>query len=261
MSLVRLAHDGAVAVVTLARSERHNTLVPALISGVERCLSDAVNGGARAVVLEAEGRTFSTGGDVKAMRAAPDRFAYCDELVGGLNRLLLTMIDLPIPIVAAVHGMVTGGSMGLVAASDIVVVEPKVTFRSWYATVGFAPDGGWIAILPRLIGAGRVRRLLLADEEFTAAEAAEWGLAHRVVAAGTVDAEARELASRMARLQAGTIGAIKRLLAQRDEIAAGLDAEKAAFLELVVTEEATAGMDAFLGSNWRRATGDEADTQ
>ncbi|NIQ52921.1 MAG: enoyl-CoA hydratase/isomerase family protein, partial [Gammaproteobacteria bacterium] len=61
----------------------------------------------------------------------------------------------PVPMVAAVHGVLTGGSLGLVLACDRVVLAAETTIRSWYATVGFAPDGGWTALLPGVIGRRR----------------------------------------------------------------------------------------------------------
>ena len=243
--------DGPVATVLLDRPYRHNSLTPEFVETLAARFESAAAAGARAVVLAAEGRSFSTGGDVRAIRDAPDRGTYAERLVGGLNHLLLRMIDLPVPIVAAVHGVVTGGSLGLVLASDVVVVEEQVTFRPWYGTVGFTPDGGWTAILPGIAGPGRVREVLLTDREVTAAEAAAWGIAHRLVGTGGAAAEAASIAGRMAEMDPGSVADAKRLLAGREAVARGLDAEREAFVARVVSDEATAGMDRFLGGESR----------
>jgi 2-(1,2-epoxy-1,2-dihydrophenyl)acetyl-CoA isomerase len=197
-------------------------------------------------VLAAAGRSFSTGGDVRAIREAADRASYADRLVGRLNRVLLMMLDLTVPIVAAVHGMVTGGSVGLLAASDVVVAEEHVTIRPWYVTVGFAPDGGWTVLVPAAIGAGRTRSVLAADQEIDASTARRWGLVHRVVGGGEALPVALDLAGRMAASRVRAMAAAKRLVAGRDAAAKALDAEREAFVAQVVTEEATEGMDRFL---------------
>jgi 2-(1,2-epoxy-1,2-dihydrophenyl)acetyl-CoA isomerase len=128
----------------------------------------------------------------------------------------------------------------------------SATIRPWYLTVGFAPDGGWTALLPDVIGRRRTAAVLLGDETITATQAIEWGLVHRVVPAGDVPGTAREVADRIALGYADAAGAARRLLAaDRDRVVRALEAERAAFCEVVVGDEATAGMDAFLGGRLR----------
>jgi 2-(1,2-epoxy-1,2-dihydrophenyl)acetyl-CoA isomerase len=249
MTFVRVDRKGPVSVVTLDRAERHNSLVPEFVAEVASSLERAARD-SQAIVLAAAGRTFSTGGDVREIRDAADRSGYADRLVGGLNKLLLTMMDLPLPIVAAVHGMVTGGSVGLLAASDVVVAEEHVTIRPWYSTVGFSPDGGWTALLPAVIGSARLRAVLLADEEIDAAAAHSWGLVHRVVPGGEALPSALALAGRMVGMRPGAVAAAKRLLGRRDVIAIALEAERRAFVAQVVTDEASEGMDRFLAGEF-----------
>ena len=114
--LVLVQQDGPVAILTLNRPQRHNSLVPALLEQMLARL-DWVSrqAGIRAVVLAARGRSFSTGGDVQGFADHLSEIErYAERLVGLLNQVMLSMIRLPQPIVAAVHGVVTGGSLGLV---------------------------------------------------------------------------------------------------------------------------------------------------
>ncbi|HMM48022.1 MAG TPA: enoyl-CoA hydratase/isomerase family protein, partial [Miltoncostaeaceae bacterium] len=119
---------------------------------------DARRGETRAVVLAADGEGFPIGGDMRrfaAEMAGPALQTYAAELVGLLNQAVLALLRLPQPVVAAVHGHVTGGSLGLVLACDLAVMADDAVLKAHYATAGFTPDGGWTALLPRLVGTRR----------------------------------------------------------------------------------------------------------
>ncbi|MGD8903999.1 MAG: enoyl-CoA hydratase/isomerase family protein, partial [Anaerolineae bacterium] len=124
---VIVERDGPVALLTLNRAERHNSLVPGFLREILAALESAgAEPEVRALVFQANGRSFSTGGDVRGFyEHLEDLEAYSSEIVGLLNQVILAMIELPVPIVAAVHGIVTGGSMGLVLGSDVVLVASE----------------------------------------------------------------------------------------------------------------------------------------
>jgi enoyl-CoA hydratase/carnithine racemase len=248
-ALVLTEREGAVAFLTLNRPERHNSLVPELLTGLLAALDDLRDRTElRAVVLQANGRSFSTGGDMRAFYDhLPNIKTYADELVGLLNRAILSLIALPLPIVAAVHGTVTGGSLGLVLACDIVLVTPEATFTPYYSTVGYSPDGGWTALLPDLIGRGRTAAVLMTNRTISAEEAVAWGIAHRLVASEGLQTEARALAHAMAEQAAGSMRRAKRLLwGDEPQLAARLEAERQQFVEQIATAEARKGIVAFV---------------
>jgi 2-(1,2-epoxy-1,2-dihydrophenyl)acetyl-CoA isomerase len=252
--LVQVVVEEPVATVVLTRPERHNALVPELLDDLRSAIAElAAAEGVRAIVLAAEGRSFSTGGDVAAFAAheGEELAAYACGIVGGLHAAVLDLLGLDIPVVAAVHGPVTGGSLGLVLASDVVVCGPGASFAPWYVRVGFSPDGGWTALLPRRVGHAR---------------AAAWQLLNRTVdaeaalAAGLVDevheqprARALELAHHAGAMQPGAVARTKRLL-RRDlaDVREALDAELESFVEQIRSDEARAGMAAFLDADRRR---------
>jgi 2-(1,2-epoxy-1,2-dihydrophenyl)acetyl-CoA isomerase len=249
-SLVKTQRSGALATLTLNRPQRHNSLVPELLNELWVALEDVgADPSIRAVVLGAEGRSFSTGGDVKAFFSAGEGLAeYAAETVGLLNRVILTMLRLPQPIVAAVHGVVTGGSIGLVLGSDVVLMAREATITPWYCVVGFSPDGGWTAMLPDLIGTKRTSDILVRNLSITADQAAAWGLVSEVVDEGSTVAAAQGVASRIAEMVPGSVTSAKRLLwRNHQEIAAKLEAERVAFVDQILEPEARQGMAAFLG--------------
>ncbi|MBI4788545.1 MAG: enoyl-CoA hydratase/isomerase family protein [Chloroflexi bacterium] len=235
---------GEIATLTLNRPERHNSLIPELLRDLLDALRDAAH--ARALVLQANGRSFSTGGDVRGFyEHRAELESYSNEVVGLLNETILAMIASPMPIIAAVHGIVTGGSLGLALACDIVLVAPETTFTPFYTTVGYSPDGGWTAMLPAVIGAKRAAEALLLDRSITAHQAIEWGLANRIVSADKIRDEARAVANAIVQQKAGSVMRAKRLL-WSNNIAGKLEEERQQFVRQIVSAEAQEGMAAFL---------------
>jgi enoyl-CoA hydratase/carnithine racemase len=255
--LVLTERSGSVAILTLNRAERHNSLVPELLDEMLAVLG-AIDADpeVRAVVLQANGRSFSTGGDVGGFQAHLDDLeVYAGEIVGLLNRVILGLVELPVPIVAAVHGIVTGGSLGLVLGCDVVLVAPEASFTPYYSVVGFSPDGGWTAMLPSIIGPKRAAEVLLRNLTVTAEQAVTWGLASRIVPAERIRDEAVAVAQDIAAKKPGSIVHTKRLVGlvcgdpspgSEQGLAARLEAERARFVEQIGTEEARKGIVAFL---------------
>lgn len=248
-ALVETAVVDGLAEITLNRPERHNALVPELLDALSEALGGVAEHSPRAVILAARGPSFSTGGDVGAFHATPraQRTAYARRVVGGLNRVILELLRLPVPTIAAVHGTVTGGSLGLVLASDLVVAGPQASFAPWYTRVGFSPDGGWTALLPERVGRACALELQLCNRRLDADEARAWGLVNRLAADGAVPAAARGQA---AELETRWPGSVCRTLAlTRPDPAVverRLQAEEDAFIEQIVSDEAEQGMAAFL---------------
>jgi 2-(1,2-epoxy-1,2-dihydrophenyl)acetyl-CoA isomerase len=243
-ALVESQVEPPLGTVVLNRPQRHNALIPELLSELaERTLEVAAAPGVAAIVLAANGRSFSTGGDLAGFAAHRDHLAaYASHLVGLLNQAMLTLMRVDQPVVAAVHGLVTGGSLGLVLAADLVVAAPAASFTPWYSIVGFAPDGGWSALLPGRIGPARASSVLFNNTTISAEQALEWGLVHQIADDALVGAQAAavDLAGRKTR-------AVKRSLrADLSEIAVALEEERRLFVEQVVTDESRAGIEAFL---------------
>lgn len=251
-ALVLHERQGPVAIVTLNRPQRHNSLVPENVQALLDVLA-AIRPATRAVVLQANGRSFSTGGDALGfVQHADDVAGYAKNLVGLLNRAILAIMDLPVPVVAAVHGTVTGGALGFVLSADVVLLAPQASFTPYYSEVGPSPDGGWATLLPLVIGHHRAAEVLFCNETITAQEAVSWGLANRVVPADRIRQEALQVAQNIAAKKPGSIRHTKRLLHwRRHEISARLDAERERFVQHIETEEGIGGFRHFLAQ--RRA--------
>jgi len=239
--------------ITLAAPERSNSLEPEILSQLTDALDLARDRKAEFVTLRAEGRNFSTGGDVAAFLAAAqagDATRYSDRVVGLLQQIIRTMLTLPAIVVTGAQGAITGGSAGLVFASDLVVLADNAFLQPYFSQVGYSPDGGWSALLPERIGAGRALQIQLTNERIDAETARHLGLACQVAPADTLD---RTLVALMARLetdhQPPAMIAAKRLVwneARLARVQTGLEAELASFKRHIATAETRAGMQRFL---------------
>jgi 2-(1,2-epoxy-1,2-dihydrophenyl)acetyl-CoA isomerase len=240
---------GSIAIMTLNRAERHNSLVPELLKEVLAALETiGRDPNVGAVVLQANGRSFSTGGDVSGFHAHLDDLeVYAGEIVGLLNLVIMALVELPVPVVAAVHGIVTGGSMGLVLGCDVVLVAPEASFTPYYSVVGLSPDGGWTAMLPPIIGSKRAAEVLLRNLTITAEQAVTWGLASCVVPAERIREETLNVAQGIAAQKPRSVRHIKRLLGLAyGDLATRLEAERVHFVEQIAREEARQGIVVFL---------------
>lgn len=247
MSATLLDIADGVARLTLNRPERHNSLVPALLDSLNADL-DRIAGDReiRAVVLQATGRSFSTGGDVAGFQAVPrgQRRAYAEGLVGSLNRAVLALLNLPVPVIGRIHGPLTGGSLGFLLACDLAAITPQAFIQPYYAQVGISPDGGWTAMLPARIGTQRAREIQLLNQRVSAQEALQLGLVTACVEADALDATIEGWLEKLKTMQPASIASTKALLAV--DYAVGLEAELRNFLDLIDGEEADTGMTRFL---------------
>lgn len=237
--------------ITLNRPGHGNSLTPGLLTALGEALDQA--GTARAVVLTGAGRSFSSGGDVAAIREHGDSAealqTYCDQLVGGLNTIVLRLRELACPAIAAVNGPVTGGSLGLVLAADLTLMARSAFIQPYYAKMGFAPDGGWTALLPERIGRARTASWLALDTRIDADQALEMGLADRVVDDAGFDTALAGMLATLKLHDVSVIATSRKLLDGQTgagTLAQRLDAERSAFLVQIARPETAARMARFL---------------
>lgn len=250
-ALTAFAVENRAGWITLNRPDRHNSLVPALLESLIADIDACARADVCALVLRANGRSFSTGGDVGAFFDVPkaERADYGARIVGALNHAILALLDLPFPVIGRVHGPVTGGSLGLVLACDLVAVTSDAFFQPYYVDVGFSPDGGWTALLPERVGAARARTVQLLNRRISAAEAADWGIATALVTADDLDRTIASWLETFAGKVPSAVAATKaRLLSpeRRAAWAAALEAERNGFAAQIATNAAHEGMARFL---------------
>jgi enoyl-CoA hydratase len=211
--LVRVARDGAVALLTLARPQAANALdaeiSDALLAAI-RSVRDA--GDVRAMVLTGAGSAFSGGGDVATIRAMRDDPAVRAAILGTHAELFWEMTRLPFPSVAAVNGPAVGAAVTVALLCDLVVMADDAFFSDPRVSLGLLDGAGGLLLWPLLTSLSAAREYLLLGDRVTAAEARRLGLANRVVATPDVLTEAMGLAQRLVRLPGPAVREIRRLL-------------------------------------------------
>jgi methylglutaconyl-CoA hydratase len=256
--LVRVERDGDVVTWTLQRPEALNAfnrpLLQALLAAVEAARDDRTLRGA--IVTGAGDKAFSAGADLKERRDMT--LEETRAFVALISRTFDAVAHLPFPTVAAVNGVAFGGGMELLLACDLRVFAATATVGLTEVSVGIMPGAGGTQRLPRLVGAGRAKELILGARRLGAPEALAWGLANRVVPPGEVLPAARELAAAIA---ANAPLAVRQAKHAIDAglglpLAEGLALEQQAYAPLVETRDRLEGLAAFAAKRTPRYTGE-----
>lgn len=212
---VRYAREGFIARIGLHRPRRHNALNPRAMRLLSEAWRDfAVDREARVAVLWGEGPSFCSGMDIaethpglgyregvlptldQAERAAAHRL---EALPGEKRRLqYVPPPDLGKPVIAALHGRVSGGGLELALACDLRVAAESTVFALPEVTRGIVPGSGAMVWLPRIVGLGQALEMLMTGDPVTADEAWRIGLVNRVVPAAQLQHAADTLAGRIA---------------------------------------------------------------
>jgi enoyl-CoA hydratase/carnithine racemase len=244
-SLVHYTVKGSVARLTLDSPDNRNALSTALVDQLHQGFTDAAEeSGVRAVVLGHTGGTFCAGADLaEAVGRDPGDVAV--DRARELTHLLRRILELPMPVIAAVDGHVRAGGLGLVGACDIVVAGPASTFALTEARIGVAPSIISLTLLPKMT-ARAAGRYFVTGEKFSAQEAANIGLI--TIAADDVEAGVATLTAAIGKGSPQGLAASKALttapiLEAFDRYADELTEQSA---RLFASEEAREGMSAFL---------------
>lgn len=247
--LVLRSGEGPVRTLTLNRGERFNPLSSAMIAALEAEL-DAVSAdeSIRVLVLAALGPGFCAGHDLKEMHAHAGDGAWQRQLFDDCSRLMMTLTQLPQPVIARVHGIATAAGCQLVAMCDLAVASEAASFALPGITIGLFCSTPAVAVA-RNIGWKRVMELLLTGESIGARTAQAWGLINRVVPADALDAEVCRLTDLIVAHNAATIALGKRTFYR--QIGCSFESAYQIASDAMACnmghEDATEGIEAFLG--------------
>jgi enoyl-CoA hydratase/carnithine racemase len=185
--------DGHVAVLTMQHAP-HNFLNTALYDGLIEGVRWAAEQHARAVLLRSSLRNFCAGADVSLFDSAESGEAPGLDLV----ELLRAFDTLPIPIVAAVHGVCLGGGLELALACDLIVASESAKIGSVEAAIGLNPLMGGIQRVTERAGAARAKEMALLARRYDARTLERWNVINRVVPDVQLAAVTRTLAHELA---------------------------------------------------------------
>jgi 2-(1,2-epoxy-1,2-dihydrophenyl)acetyl-CoA isomerase len=258
---INLEMRGSVCVLTLNRPERLNALNVQVAKDFKAAVAEAIEHGARVVVLTGAGRAFCAGGDLREMQEIAKRDgrveAFFDEPLRLLNEAILLIRKTPVPFIAAVNGVASGGGCNLALACDLVIAAQSAKFNQAFIKIGLTPDCGATFILPRLVGWKRATELLFTGDLIGAQEAAEMGMINSVWPDEVLMNEAMGMAERLAQAPTAAIAQIKMLLdaSAVNDYGGQLDLEHETQIESGKTKDFVEGVSAFLEKRLPRFVG------
>ena len=200
-------------------------------------------GNVKVLVLDHQGKAFSAGVSIKDH--SPDKVGEMLEKFHGLFRLLNSFEQ---PSVALVDGMALGGGCELAVFCDMVIASDRATFGQPEIKVGVFPPVAAV-VFPRLVGRNRTLELLLTGDVIDAGEAKAIGLINKVFPAQAFREKSEEFISKLISLSGKILGLTKRAVDQSlyTSVIEGVSsAEQLYLLELMKTEDAREGLNAFL---------------
>jgi 2-(1,2-epoxy-1,2-dihydrophenyl)acetyl-CoA isomerase len=249
---IQVEFHGAVCLLTLKRKDRLNALTVEAAEDFQDAVRESVEKGSRAIVVTGAGRAFCAGGDIREMQDIATREgrleAFFDEPLRILNEAIMLIRQTPVPFIAAVNGVASGGGCNLALACDLVIAGESAKFNQAFIKIGLTPDCGGTFILPRLVGWKRAAELMFTGDMLTAQNALEMGMINAVTPDDELMGRALSMAERLAASPTAAIGQIKKLLeasAVNDQ-RSQLELERKAQIESGKTKDFREGVTAFL---------------
>ncbi|MBB3749801.1 enoyl-CoA hydratase/carnithine racemase [Mycolicibacterium sp. BK634] len=196
--------EDGIAGITLNRPDLLNAIDGTLMDGLDDVLDELSSWKYRVAVLTGAGRGFCAGADLSGVGKpwVEQASAQFKTMYDGQVRLadqLTRLYELPIPVVAAVNGVAVGGGLAYALHCDIRIASETARFGSVFIKAGFSSlDMGTSYLLPKIVGAGVAREMMLTGRIIDAAESYRIGLVHEVVPADKLADAALEMARTIA---------------------------------------------------------------
>ena len=207
---VQLDIEERVAIVTLDRPDKMNALSEDMYVELTRVFGELqTDDRVRAVVLTGAGKAFCSGSDVGGMHNVD--MISARERMKRRHRMILNLVNLEKPVIAAVNGACVGIGFAIALACDLVVAAESARFSQIFKKIGLVPDGGSIFFLVQHLGIARAKELVYTARMLPAAEAREWGFVTNVVPDADLLAAARSLAQELADSATYALGIAKKM--------------------------------------------------
>jgi len=250
-----LALDARVATLTVSRPQARNALDTDTVEEFHRALDEVLQGGATVLIVTGAGdKAFVSGADINAIRAR----GRADALLSINSRLMSAVENHEAVTIAAVNGYALGGGCELALACDLRVASETAVFGLPEPALGIIPGAGGTQRLPRIVGLGRAKEMILTGARWDARQALAAGLVSEVVPAAELLPAARRLAERVLALGPLAVRLAKMALNASSQmpLAAGLVYESTAQAITFDSKDKMEGTTAFLEKRAPRFRGE-----
>ena len=240
-----LEHDGRVSTLTVSRPQVRNALDTATVQEIHRALDEVRAERSTVLVITGAGdKSFVSGADVSAIRERGR-----DDALAGINSRLMAAVESHEAVtIAAVNGFALGGGCELALACDLRIAAENAVFGLPEPTLGIIPGAGGTQRLPRVVGLGRAKEMILTNARWDARRALEVGLVSEVVPLADLPRAARAWAERVLALGPLAVRLAKASLnaSAQMPLAAGLQYESAVQAVTFQSADKQEGTTAFL---------------
>ena len=247
--------DGRVAILTVSRPEVRNALDTATVEEFHGALDEVRRARTGVLILTGAGdKAFVSGADIQAIRARRR-----DDALASINSGLMSAVENHEAVsIAAVNGYALGGGCELALACDLRIAAEHAVFGQPETSIGIIPGAGGTQRLPRVVGMGRAKELILTGARWDARQALAYGLVSEVVPAAELAKAARAMAERVLAQGPLAIRLAKRALnaSAQMPLGAGLMYESTAQAITFESRDKEEGTAAFLEKRKPRFTGD-----
>jgi 2-(1,2-epoxy-1,2-dihydrophenyl)acetyl-CoA isomerase len=252
--------SGGVARLTLNRPDRLNSFTVQMHGEVRDALSQLTNNSeARVLVLTGAGRGFCAGQDLGDRAVAPggQGVDLGDSIENYYKPLVLTLRNLPMPVIGAINGVAAGAGANIALACDLVIAAKSASFVQAFSKLGLVPDSGGTWFLPRLLGNARAMGLALLGDKLPAEQAAQWGLIWRCVEDAELKSTVDQLATQLAAAPTRGLARTKQAIYESwsHSLEQQLDQERDFQRELGRTQDYAEGVAAFTEKRTPKFTG------
>lgn len=252
---LRLELDGRLATLTVDRPARRNALDGATVEEFHRALDEVRQAQAGVLIVTGAGdKAFVSGADVASIRARRR-----DDALAAINSRLMAAVEAHEAVtIAAVNGVALGGGCELALACDLRLAAEQAVFGQPEPALGIIPGAGATQRLPRIVGLGRAKELILTGARWSAAQALAYGLVSEVVPAPELLPAARRMAERVLALGPLAVRLSKLALnfSASAPLQAGLAYESAVQAITFESQDKQEGTSAFLEKRPPRFSGD-----
>ena len=251
--------DG-IARITLNRPDRLNSFTTQMHEELRDALGNVkADGSLRVLLLTGAGRGFCAGQDLNDRAVAPGSAPVDlgESIENNYRPLVLSLRDLPMPVVCAVNGVAAGAGANIALACDIVIAARSASFIQAFCKIGLIPDSGGTYFLPRLVGTARAMGLAMLGDKLTASDAADWGLIWKCVDDDALGSAVDQMLAQFAQAPTRGLAATKRALhaSANATLEEQLDLERDLQRELGCGADYREGVAAFAAKRSPRFTG------
>jgi enoyl-CoA hydratase len=250
-----LSVEGRVATLTVNRPEVRNALDTATVDEIHRALGEVRAAGATVLIVTGAGdKAFVSGADIRAIRERRR-----DDALASINSRLMTALEThDAVVIAAVNGVALGGGCELALACDLRIAADHAVFGLPEPSLGIIPGAGGTQRLPRIVGLGRAKEMILTGARWDARKALAYGLVSEVTPGPDLMVAARAMAERVLALGPLAVRLAKTALNASSQmpLAAGLVFESTAQAITFESADKREGTTAFLEKRKPRFKGE-----